>query len=64
MSNERDPVKHREARKLLAPAFSSSSLRAQTAFVMKYVNMWIEQIKKHGDAAEGINMDEVISALP
>ncbi|KAH6702933.1 cytochrome P450 monooxygenase-like protein [Leptodontidium sp. MPI-SDFR-AT-0119] len=58
MSNERDPVKHREARKLLAPAFSSSALRAQTAFVMKYVDMWIEQIKKHGDAAEGINMDE------
>ncbi|KAG4442921.1 hypothetical protein IFR05_001625 [Cadophora sp. M221] len=58
MSNERDPVKHREARRLLAPAFSPGALRAQTAFVVKYVDMWIEQIKKHGDAAEGINMDE------
>ncbi|KAH7403136.1 cytochrome P450 monooxygenase-like protein [Cadophora sp. MPI-SDFR-AT-0126] len=58
MSNERDPVKHREIRKLLAPAFSSSALRAQTAFVLKYVDMWIEQIKKHGGADEGINIEE------
>ncbi|PVH77290.1 cytochrome P450 monooxygenase-like protein [Cadophora sp. DSE1049] len=58
MSNERDPVKHREARKLLAPAFSPSALRAQTAFVLKYVDMWIEQIKKHGNTDKGINIEE------
>ncbi|KAK0128135.1 hypothetical protein ONS95_000119 [Cadophora gregata] len=58
MSNERDPVRHREARKLLAPAFSSSALRAQTAFVLKYVDMWIEQIRKHGDTDGGINIEE------
>lgn len=62
ISNERDPVKHREARKLLAPAFSSSALRAQTDVVLHYVNMWIEQIKKHGNTAEGINIDEVSPA--
>ena len=50
MSNERDPAKHREARKLLAPAFSSNALRAQTVFVLKYVDMWTEQIKKHGSS--------------
>ncbi|KAH7336568.1 cytochrome P450 monooxygenase-like protein [Rhexocercosporidium sp. MPI-PUGE-AT-0058] len=58
MSNERDPVKHHDAKKLLAPAFSSSALRAQTVFVLKYVNMWVEQIKKRGNTGKGINMEE------
>jgi len=63
MSNERDPAKHREARKLLAPAFSSNALRAQTVFVLKYVDMWTEQIKKHGNTDEGINIEEVHTPL-
>jgi hypothetical protein len=55
----RDPARHRVLRKDLSHAFSAKALRMQTDVVLKYVDLWVDQVKKHGDRPEGINVDEV-----
>jgi len=55
---QRDPAKHREVRKNLSHAFSAKALRTQTDVVLKYVGMWINQMKKHADNPQGVNVDE------
>jgi cytochrome P450 len=55
----RDPARHRMVRKGLSHAFSAKALRTQTDVVLKYVDLWIDQVKKHGARPEGINVDEV-----
>lgn len=59
----RDPARHRVVRKSLSHAFSAKALRIQTDVVLKYVDSWVDQVKKHGDGPEGINVDEVCEAL-
>jgi cytochrome P450 len=56
---QRDPVKHRETRKSLSHAFSAKALRLQTDVVLKYVDMWVGQVKRLGNTEEGINTEEV-----
>lgn len=56
---QRDPAKHRETRKSLSHAFSAKALRLQTDVVLQYVGMWIGQVKRLGNTAEGINTEEV-----
>ena len=55
----RDPARHRVVRKSLSHAFSAKALRIQTDIVLKYVDSWVDQIKKHGDGPEEINVNEV-----
>ena len=59
----RDPARHRVVRKSLSHAFSAKALRIQTDVVLKYVDSWVDQVKKHEDGPEGINVDEVCEAL-
>ncbi len=54
----RDLVEHRQIRRNLSHAFSAKALRTQTTVILSFVNMWISQIEKLGDVAEGINMEE------
>jgi cytochrome P450 len=60
---QRDPARHRVIRKSLSHTFSAKALRAQTDVVLKYVDMWVAQIKEHGDSPEGINVDEVCEVV-
>lgn len=59
---QRDPEKHRATRRLLSHAFSAKALRDQTIVVLKYVNMFVIQIKAKGDVVEGIDISTVSSA--
>lgn len=59
----RDPARHRVVRKILSHAFSAKALRIQTDVVLKYVDLWVDQVKKHGHGPEGINVDEVCEEL-
>jgi len=61
---ERDPERHREVRKLLSYAFSTKALRTQTDIVMKYVEMFVGQMKKRGDTEEGIDAEAVCNPSP
>jgi hypothetical protein len=56
---QRDPAKHRETRKSLSHAFSAKVFKLQTDIVLKYVGMWVEQVKRLGNTVEGINTEEV-----
>jgi hypothetical protein len=57
--SQRDLLKHREVRRNLSHAFSAKALRTQTDVVLHYVNIWIDQIKKHADTPQGIITNEV-----
>ncbi|KAL4806041.1 cytochrome P450 [Aspergillus unguis] len=55
---ERDPVHHANTRRLLAHAYSESSLTKQAPLLVKHVDGFISQIAKFGGAAEGIDVDQ------
>ena len=59
MFTERDPAIHREIRKSLSHAFSARALRDQEEVVLKYVNMFITQLRTLGGNPRGINLNEV-----
>lgn len=54
--SERDPVTHGRMRKDLSHAFSDKSLKEQEYLVAEMVDLFIEQIGKHGAEKEGIDM--------
>ncbi|CAG9981255.1 unnamed protein product [Clonostachys byssicola] len=55
---ERDPVRHRETRKMLAHSFSESALTQQVQFIMSHIDLFVKQIEKYGSHEEGIQVDE------
>jgi cytochrome P450 len=57
--SERDPEKHRVQRRSLWFAFSPAVLRDQADIVLGYVNTFIEQVRRHGNAEDGIDITEV-----
>lgn len=59
IASMQDPEQHRQARKALSPAFSAKALRDQQDVVLKYVNMFVDQVRSLGDTAEGIDINEV-----
>ncbi|KAF5012850.1 hypothetical protein FDECE_1140 [Fusarium decemcellulare] len=52
---ERDPVRHRETRKLLAHSFSESALSQQVPYIMCHVDLFMKQLAKHGQDPKGVN---------
>ncbi|KAM3069321.1 hypothetical protein ACMFMG_010826 [Clarireedia jacksonii] len=50
----RDPAVHREIRKSLAHAFSAKALRLQEEVVMQYVNLLVDQLRKHESEKGGV----------
>ncbi|KAI9735734.1 MAG: hypothetical protein M1818_006342 [Claussenomyces sp. TS43310] len=58
LASEINPEKHRASRRLLSHAFSSKALRDQSTVVMKYVNMFVDQVKAKGNVETGVNATE------
>jgi len=58
MFTERDPAIHREIRRSLSHAFSARALRDQEEVVLKYVSMFMTQLRTLGDNPRGINLNE------
>ncbi|KAH8591130.1 cytochrome P450 [Bisporella sp. PMI_857] len=56
MAAERDPVKHRAIKRDLDQAFSSKALTQQVPIMTPYINMFMDQVSKHG--GKGIEIDE------
>ncbi|KAI1077304.1 cytochrome P450 [Whalleya microplaca] len=53
---ERDPVRHREVRKQLSPAFSSRSITAKEPVMHKYIDLFVERMKAIGAVSEGVDL--------
>lgn len=61
--SERNPEKHRATRRLLSHAFSAKALRDQTTVVVKYVDMFVDQIHAKGTLDGGIDMTEASCSI-
>lgn len=55
----RDPKQHAEGRRKFAHAFSATSLSKQSQYIMKYVDTFMDQVAKHGQLEEGIEISKV-----
>ncbi|KEY71798.1 hypothetical protein S7711_06550 [Stachybotrys chartarum IBT 7711] len=53
---ECDPVKHRQKVKWLLPAFSAKSLKTKEAIIHKYIDIFVQKMKKLGGREEGIEL--------
>lgn len=58
---ERDPVKHRQIRKKLSPAFSVRSLNAKEATLHKHIDYFISKMRELGSDKDGIELRQVRS---
>lgn len=56
---ERDPVKHRQISKRLAPAFSIKSIKAKEATLHRYINYFVEKMRELGGTEDGIELHSV-----
>lgn len=56
---ERDPDRHREISKQLAPAFSAQACKTQEPILHEHVDEFVRQLEKYGTTAQGINMSDV-----
>ncbi|KAJ9638509.1 hypothetical protein H2204_004279 [Knufia peltigerae] len=59
----RDPKQHAEGRRKFAHAFSATSLSKQSGYIIKYVDSFMSQISKHGQAEEGIEISNWLNWL-
>ncbi|KAL1871880.1 hypothetical protein Daus18300_004513 [Diaporthe australafricana] len=53
---EEDPVRHREAARKLAPAFSARTIRAMEPVIHKHYDHFVARMKELGAAAEDVNL--------
>ncbi|KAH7303550.1 isotrichodermin C-15 hydroxylase [Stachybotrys elegans] len=53
---ERDPVKHREIRKRLAPAFSVQALNARESVLHKHIDYFLARMQEFGAQKDGIDL--------
>ncbi|RPB03290.1 cytochrome P450 [Choiromyces venosus 120613-1] len=56
MLRESDPIKHGQIRKMFSHAFSAKSLMEQEPIVQENIDLFIEQIGKHGTGKDGLDM--------
>lgn len=56
---ERNPEKHRRVSKTMSPAFSGKSLRAKVPIMNKYIDLFMERMKKIGTTEEGVDLSSV-----
>ncbi|KAH0845930.1 isotrichodermin C-15 hydroxylase [Fonsecaea pedrosoi] len=60
----RDPKQHAEGRRKFAHAFSATSLSRQSEYIMKYIDTFMRQIAKYGQAEEGIEITQATTPSP
>lgn len=60
---ERDPVRHREIRKNLSPAFSVKSLQAKEPTLNKHIDYFLERMREFGDVENGVDLLQVYMSL-
>lgn len=58
MGAERDPIKHRETRRLFTHAFSATGLREQKPTIIGYVDFLIQKLSKEGAGPDGVLIDQ------
>ncbi|GKT48734.1 cytochrome P450 monooxygenase hmp1 [Colletotrichum spaethianum] len=58
IGTEVDPHIHQGIRKRLAPGFSASALRNQGDIVIRHIDSLLDQISKHGNTQQGMNMSQ------
>ncbi|KAI0448865.1 cytochrome P450 monooxygenase-like protein [Xylaria acuta] len=64
ITSARDPEVHARQRKAMAHAFSVKALRDQEALIHEYVDLFISQLEKLGEAGrKGVNISEVYNWL-
>jgi cytochrome P450 len=56
--SERDVDKHREVRRVLAPAFTTSALAKQEGLIRKHVDLFVSQLRKYA-TKDAVNLTEV-----
>lgn len=56
---ERDPVKHRQTSKKLAPAFSVKSMKAKEPTLHKYIDYFVEKMRQLGGGEDGVELRTV-----
>ncbi|KAL1852463.1 hypothetical protein Daus18300_012144 [Diaporthe australafricana] len=55
---ERDPIRHRQVRKSLSPAFSVQSLKAKEPTLHKHIDFFHEKMRELGDEENGVDLRE------
>lgn len=60
---ERDPVRHREIRKNLSPAFSVKSLQAKESTLHKHIDYFLERMREFGSEKNGVDLLQVCMPL-
>ena len=60
---EPDVEKHREVRKMLAPAFNPRALKEQEPALHGHIDRFINQLEKLGTLDDGVDMREVSVSL-
>ncbi|EPE36373.1 Cytochrome P450 [Glarea lozoyensis ATCC 20868] len=53
---EKDPIKHRHTAKKLSPAFSAKSIKAKESTIHKYVDLFVQKMKKIGQNEQGVEL--------
>lgn len=61
---ERDPVRHRQTRKNLSPAFSVKSLEAKEPTLHKHIDYFLERMGEFGNQENGVDLLQVCMPLP
>jgi hypothetical protein len=56
---ERDPVKHRQTSKIIAPAFSVKSIKAKEATIHKYIGLFVQEMKTLESKEKGTELRRV-----
>lgn len=56
---ERDPVRHREVRKNLSPAFSVKSLQAKEPTLHKHIDYFLDRMREFGSEKNGVDLLQV-----
>jgi hypothetical protein len=57
---ERDPEKHRIARKALNPGFSPKVLKTREFIIHNHTDQFVSQLKKLGNTDQGLNIIDVL----
>lgn len=60
---ERDPVRHREIRKNLSPAFSVRSLQAKESTLHKHIDYFLDRMREFGNEKNGVDLLQVCIPL-
>lgn len=61
---ERDPVRHREVRKGLSPAFSVQSLNAKESTLHKHIDYFLDRMRELGNGENGVDLLQVCMSAP